>query len=178
MGERGLLPECSNPVSLRIYYMAKEHHYRTQLVWTGNKGSGTMDYRSYDRDFVVSIDAKPPLEGSSDSDFMGDKTRYNPEDLLVSSISSCHMLWFLHLCAKNDIVVLEYKDNATGTMMEQADGSGRFNEVVLRPEVLISKKEQIAQANALHQEANKMCFIANSLNFPVKHEAQCRATNA
>lgn len=156
--------------------MAKEHQYKTSLVWTGNKGSGTMDYRSYDRDFVVSIDQKPPLTGSSDSAFMGDKTKYNPEDLLLSSVSSCHMLWYLHLCAKNDIVVLEYTDNAVGLMIETADGSGRFTEITLKPEVVISRKGQVDQANALHEEANKMCFIANSLNFPVKHQPSCKGT--
>ncbi|RZK39414.1 MAG: OsmC family peroxiredoxin [Pedobacter sp.] len=154
--------------------MGKEHHYKANLVWAGNKGSGTMDYRSYDRDFVVSIDDKQPILGSSDSAFMGDKTKYNPEDLLLSSISSCHMLWYLHLCAKHDIVVLEYKDNAVGVMEEAADGSGRFREVLLQPEVVISKKEQIEQATDLHREANKMCFIANSLNFPVRHLATCK----
>lgn len=157
--------------------MAKDHLYKTQLIWTGNKGSGTMDYRSYDRNFVVKIDQKPTLSGSSDSDFMGDKTRYNPEDLLVSSVSSCHMLWYLHLCAKHEIVVLEYIDHAEGTMVEEVDGSGKFKEIILRPEVLISRKEQIDLANSLHQEANKMCFIANSLNFSVTHQPKCKASN-
>ena len=157
--------------------MAKEHQYKTNLVWTGNKGSGTMDYRSYDRDFVVSIEHKQQILGSSDSAFMGDKTKYNPEDLLLSSISSCHMLWYLHLCSKNDIVVLEYKDNAVGIMIESADGSGHFKEVLLQPEVLISKKDQIDLANALHEEASKMCFIANSLNFPIKHLPSCKGIN-
>lgn len=134
-----------------------------------------MDYRSYDRDFVVSIDSKPPIAGSSDSAFLGDKTRHNPEDLLLSSISSCHMLWYLHLCAKNEIIVIEYTDNAIGTMIENADGSGHFQEVTLKPQVLISDAAQIEQANSLHHVANQMCFIANSLNFPVRHEANCKA---
>lgn len=150
--------------------MAKQHEYKTNLVWTGNKGSGTMDYRSYDRDFVVSIDGKPDILGSSDSAFMGDKHRYNPEDLLLASISSCHMLWFLHLCANNNIVVIEYKDSAVGTMVEDADGSGKFSEVTLFPDVIIADKLQTQLANELHVQANKMCFIANSLNFPVKHK--------
>lgn len=157
--------------------MAKEHQYKTNLTWTGNKGSGTMDYRSYDRDFVVSIENKAPIAGSSDSIFLGDKTKYNPEDLLLSSISSCHMLWYLHLCSKHGIVVMEYSDNAIGTMIENPDGSGQFTEVTLNPQVLISNKDQIEKANSLHHEANKLCFIANSLNFPVKHEASCKATN-
>lgn len=155
--------------------MARKHLYETSLTWTGNKGSGTMDYRSYDRDFTIEIDGKTPILGSSDSIFLGDKTKYNPEDLMLSSVSSCHMLWFLHLCSKNGIVVIDYKDNAVGTMTENADGSGKFTEILLQPTVIISKQEDIAWANSLHTEANQMCFIASSLNFPVKHNAVCKA---
>ncbi len=158
--------------------MAKDHQYKTNLIWAGNKGSGTMDYRSYDRDFVVSINNKESFSGSSDSIFLGDQTKYNPEDLLLASVSSCHMLWYLHLCSKNEIVVLEYTDNAIGTMTENNDGSGKFSSILLKPEVIISKKEQIEQANSLHVEANKMCFIANSLNFSVEHQPKCSAINA
>ncbi len=157
--------------------MAKQHIYETNLVWVGNKGSGTMDYRSYDRDFTVEIDGKDSLSGSSDSIFLGDKSKYNPEDLLLSSVSSCHMLWYLHLCSKNGIVVLEYKDSAKGVMTETADGSGKFTEIVLSPEVIISKPEDITWANSLHEEANRMCFIASSLNFTIKHEPNCKAVN-
>jgi len=153
--------------------MAKEHQYQTSMVWTGNKGSGTMDYRSYDRSFVISANGKPNIQGSSDSVFLGDKTKYNPEDLLVASISSCHMLWYLHLCSQNGVIVLEYSDKAVGKMMENADGSGRFKEVVLYPMVTISDPSQTDKALSLHAEAHNMCFIANSCNFPIKHEAQC-----
>jgi organic hydroperoxide reductase OsmC/OhrA len=153
--------------------MAKEHQYQTSLAWAGNKGSGTIDYRSYDRSYVISIDHKPDILGSSDSAFLGDKTKHNPEDLLVSSLSSCHMLWYLHLCAQNGVVVLDYKDNAVGKMTEQADGSGFFSEVILHPVVTISDAADTEKANALHEQANKMCFIAKSCNFPVKHEPTC-----
>lgn len=153
--------------------MAKEHQYRTDLVWTGNKGSGTMDYRSYDRSYVISVHNKADIQGSSDSAFMGDKSKHNPEDLLVSSLSSCHMLWYLHLCSQNGIVILDYKDTATGKMAEEPGGSGRFTEVVLHPVVIINNPDHVEKANALHAEANKMCFIANSCNFPVKHEPEC-----
>ncbi len=153
--------------------MAKEHQYQTSLAWAGNKGSGTIDYRSYDRSYVISIDHKPDILGSSDSAFLGDKTKHNPEDLLVSSLSSCHMLWYLHLCAQNGVVVLDYKDNAVGKMTEQADGSGFFSEVILHPVVTISDAADTEKANALHEQANKMCFIAKSCNFPVRHEPSC-----
>lgn len=153
--------------------MPKLHQYQTSLTWAGNKGSGTMDYRSYDRSYVISIDQKPDILGSSDSAFLGDKNKHNPEDLLVSSLSACHMLWYLHLCSQHGIIVLDYKDNAVGRMSEDTDGSGRFTEVVLHPTVVIASEGDIEKANALHAEANKMCFIANSCNFPVKHEPRC-----
>jgi len=153
--------------------MAKTHEYQTNLVWTGNKGSGTMDYRSYDRSYVISIEHKNDIHGSSDSAFMGDRTKHNPEDLLVSSLSSCHMLWYLHLCSQNDIIVLDYKDNAVGKMTENADGSGYFTEVILHPVVTITDEDAVSKANALHEQANKMCFIANSCNFPIRHEPTC-----
>lgn len=137
-----------------------------------------MDYRSYDRDFVIDIDHKAPINGSSDSAFMGDKTKHNPEDLLLSSISSCHMLWYLHLCAKHEIVVMEYKDSAVGVMVENPDGSGKFETVTLYPTVLIADQSQSELAKSLHEEANKMCFIANSLNFPVQHEPNISASNS
>lgn len=153
--------------------MAKEHQYQAELTWAGNKGSGTMDYRSYDRSYIISIPNKADILGSSDSAFLGDKTKHNPEDLLLASLSSCHMLWYLHLCSQNEIIVMEYKDSPVGTMMENANGSGHFTEVVLNPVVVITNEAQIEQANALHEQANKMCFIANSCNFPIKHQPKC-----
>lgn len=158
--------------------MAKTHHYQTSLVWEGNKGSGTMDYRSYDRNYVISIENKADISGSSDSAFLGDKTKHNPEDLLLSSLSSCHMLWYLHLCSQHGIIVIDYKDNATGTMTENADGSGQFTEVILHPVVVIIDQAKTEKALSLHAEANKMCFIANSCNFPIRHQAECIAEPA
>ncbi|MEQ7798709.1 OsmC family protein [Pedobacter sp. ASV1-7] len=153
--------------------MAKEHQYQATLTWAGNKGSGTMDYRSYDRSYIISIDNKADILGSSDSAFLGDKTKHNPEDLLLTSISSCHMLWYLHLCSQNEIIVMDYKDTPVGKMTENADGSGHFTEVVLYPVVIITDESQVEKANALHDEAHKMCFIANSCNFPIAHQPKC-----
>ncbi len=150
------------------------HTYHTQLHWTGNLGSGTSGYRAYSRDHEIQVDGKPMLPGSSDPAFRGDPSRYNPEDLLVSSLSACHMLWFLHLCADAGIVVTAYSDNATGTMTETADGSGRFSEVTLHPQVTVADAAMIERAQALHAAAHRMCFIANSCNFPVRHEPVCR----
>jgi organic hydroperoxide reductase OsmC/OhrA len=147
----------------------KQHHYEIQVAWTGNQGQGTKTYNSYKRDHAITAPGKPPLLASSDPAFRGDPARYNPEDLLVASLSACHMLWYLHLCAVNHIVVTEYRDDATGVMSENADGSGAFVEVTLHPHITIEADSDEARALSLHKEAHRCCFIANSVNFPVKH---------
>jgi organic hydroperoxide reductase OsmC/OhrA len=137
------------------------HHYDLTIQWTGNKENGTSAYTAYERSHVVSAANKPDLLCSSDPDFSGDKTKYNPEELLVASISSCHMLWYLHLCCEAGVVVTD-------------DGGGHFTEVTLYPEVTITKKEMEEKANELHTRANQLCFIANSCNFPVHHKPTCK----
>ncbi len=152
----------------------KAHQYQVNVEWTGNKGSGTFDYRSYGREHTVTVaDKEAPIHCSSDPSFRGDSKRYNPEELFVASLSSCHMLWYLHLCAVNDVIVLEYTDNASGKMIENVNGSGQFESVTLYPEVVVSKTEMIEKAKELHEKAHEMCFIANSCAFPVTCEAQC-----
>ena len=161
--------------TIYIYNM-KKHRYKIQVEWTGNNGNGTRNYNSYNRSHIINADGKyKEILGSSDPSFLGDKTKYNPEDLFLASLSSCHMLWYLHLCTVNNIVVVEYTDNAVGVMEEEGNGSGRFIEVVLKPIVVIMDSSQIKKANELHHEANKMCFIANSCNFKVKHEVKISA---
>jgi len=150
--------------------MKKTHHYQTTLKWTGNLGTGTSSYTSYERAYTISIENKTDLLGSSDPAFRGDKTKHNPEELLVSSLSSCHMLWYLHLCSRDGVIVTEYKDSATGIMVETEDGGGYFSEVTLNPVVTVAETSMIAKAEKLHQEANKLCFIANSVKFPVHHK--------
>ena len=147
----------------------KHHHYKTTIEWTGNKGSGTSNYRDYERSHTISVENKPVIEGSSDPAFRGDKTKYNPEEMLLSSLSSCHMLWYLHFCSEAGIIVTGYIDNAIGTMAETANGSGHFTEAILNPVVTITDEKQIKKAEELHEKANQFCFIANSVNFPVKH---------
>jgi organic hydroperoxide reductase OsmC/OhrA len=154
--------------------MHPNHHYKLTLKWTGNKGSGTSGYRTYDRNHEILIEGKTTLLGSADPSFHGDKTVHNPEDLLLASLSACHMMSYLHVCIKAGIVVTDYIDNATGIMVVNPDGSGRFIEVTLNPIVTITDESQLTKANELHQEANKLCFIANSVNFPVKHHAESR----
>ncbi len=148
----------------------KQHHYKTTLNWTGNKGTGTSNYKAYERAHTISAEGKPDLLGSSDPSFRGDPSRYSPEDSLVGALSACHMLWYLHLCAVNQVIVIDYKDEASGTMAEHKDGSGEFTEVILRPLVTVKEHSMIVKANELHHEANKMCFLARSMKFPVKHE--------
>ncbi|MFL9485124.1 OsmC family protein [Chitinophagaceae bacterium LWZ2-11] len=152
----------------------KHHQYKTELIWTGNQGSGTNNYKTYERSYTIGAAGKPGILGSSDPSFRGDKSKYNPEELFLASISSCHMLWYLHLCSVAGVIVLEYTDNAIATMLETDDGGGRFTEVTLYPTVIVSDVNMIDKANQIHHEANKMCFIANSCNFPIKHEPVSR----
>jgi len=145
----------------------RQHTYRCELEWTGNDGQGTKSYTSYRRDHVIRIGGKPDIPASSDPGFRGDKTRYNPEELLVASLSSCHMLWYLHLCAVNKITVIGYRDNAEGVMRENQDGSGEFLSVTLKPQVRIAEVNKTAEADDLHHKAHSLCFISRSVNFPV-----------
>lgn len=149
----------------------KIHRYRLTVRWTGNTGSGTSGYKNYKRDYeITSNGAKQPILGSSDPVFRGDPNRWNPEELLVASLSACHKLWYLHLCAEAGVVVLEYLDNAEGIMEESPDGSGVFKKVVLRPKVVIASGSDSEKARALHDAAHAKCFVANSVRFTVVHE--------
>ncbi|HLP67812.1 MAG TPA: OsmC family protein [Rhizobium sp.] len=147
----------------------RHHEYSTTVTWIGNRGTGTSGYRDYSRDHVIAAGAKPDIPGSADPAFRGDAERWNPEDLLVASVSACHKLWYLHLCAVNGVVVTAYEDHAEGLMVTEEDGSGRFTEVVLRPRVTISSGDR-ERAASLHHDAHEKCFIANSVNFPVRCE--------
>lgn len=155
--------------------MDKQHHYELTVEWTGNTGSGTSGYRQYERSHAIRAAQKPALLASSDPAFRGDPTRYNPEVLLLASLSSCHMLWYLHLCAEAGITVVAYTDAATGTMEETAAGGGRFCQVTLHPRVAVLHEAMVEKAVSLHQTAQARCFIANSVNFPVHHRPTCYA---
>ena len=147
----------------------RSHEYQIQTTWTGNVGQGTANYRAYKRDHEISGKGKlRPIPGSADPAFRGDGLRYNPEELLVAAVSTCHMLWMLHLCADAGIVVTAYSDEARGVMTEDADGPGRFTEATLHPVMTITDARRIQEAEALHERAHKLCFVANSLNFPVR----------
>jgi organic hydroperoxide reductase OsmC/OhrA len=148
--------------------LSQQHQYAVSVAWTGNDGAGTQSYRSYRRDHEISAPGKPSIPGSSDPLFRGDPARYNPEELLVASLSGCHMLWYLHLCAIHGIVVIEYRDRACGTLQEESDGGGAFVRVVLQPRVSIAKGGDRDKALALHDSAHHLCFIARSVAFPVE----------
>jgi organic hydroperoxide reductase OsmC/OhrA len=157
----------------------KQHQYTLAIKWTGNRGEGTSHYTKYDRSHTLSVPGKPDILCSSDVPFRGDAAKYNPEDMFLASVSSCHMLWYLHLCADAGIVVVDYTDNPTGTLREAStDSRGRFTDITLHPVVTITDASKIQQANELHDKANEMCFIANSCNFTIHHEPVCIVAEA
>ena len=151
--------------------MNKQHNYHVTTKWTGNNGTGTSGYKDFERDHVILVNHKNDILASSDPAFRGDGNRHNPEELLLASLSSCHMLWYLHLCSEAGIIVVDYSDNASAIMEENADGGGRFTEVILHPQVTVTDISMAARANDLHKRANELCFIAGSVNFPVRHQS-------
>ena len=145
-----------------------DHSFAVSVEWTGNRGTGTSGYRDYGRDNLLTTAGRPPIEGSAAKPFHGDPDRWNPEETLIAALVECHLLSYLYLAAKHGIVVESYTDDASGTIVTEGEG-GRFTEVVLRPRVAISSGDPDV-AQTLHDEAERICFIAQSVNFPVRHE--------
>ncbi|AWK03757.1 osmotically inducible protein OsmC [Flavobacterium crocinum] len=152
-----------------------KHLFKAELNWTSNKNQEVTVGKVYNKTHQIKIEGKPVLDISAAKAFKGDPELYNPEDLLLSSLVSCHMMSYLYVCSQNGIEVLEYSDNAEATLKVNPDGSGRFVEVKLFPKVKIANSDKIKLALELHQKANQLCFIANSCNFPVLHYAVCEA---
>jgi len=150
------------------------HDYRARLIWDGNLGEGTSTYTGYGRKYRVQFDGKPDLPGSADPIFRGDPGVYNPEDLFVASLSSCHLLSYLALCARSKISVVAYEDDASGTMVLRPDGGGSFESVTLRPRVTIAPGGDEKRALELHDIAHDFCFIAASVSVPVRHEPEIK----
>ena len=146
-----------------------EHHYSLTVRWTGNLGDGTSSYRGYSRDHDIQIPGLPVLKGSADATFHGDRSRYNPEQLLLAALAQCHMLSFLHVAVRHGVAVTDYQDEATGVMRLNRDGSGQFETVTLNPRVTLADPAHVELAGQMHHEANQVCFIARSVNFPVLH---------
>ncbi|MUL39879.1 OsmC family peroxiredoxin [Streptomonospora sp. PA3] len=152
----------------------KQHHYEVGVRWTGNTGAGTESYRSFERAHDIEAEGRPVLQGSADAAFRGDPARWNPEDLLVGALSECHMLSYLSLAPAAGVNVVAYTDTATGTMTTHRDASGEFDEVVLHPVVTVAEAGMAEAARKLHEKAHEVCFIARSVNFPVRHEPEIR----
>ena len=154
--------------------MTHEHQYKLTAVWHGNKGEGTKNIRVYDRSHTISIDGKPTLQLTTDNLAVGDPSKLNPEDLLVSAIASCHMLSYLYVCALEGIIITSYIDYATGIMIEKESGGGSFKEVTLHPICEVADESLITKAIELNNIANEICYIANSVNFEVKCNPICK----
>ena len=154
--------------------MNREHSYRVQVRWSGGDGGGTSDQRTYSRDHAVDAGGKPEIAGSADPAFRGDATRWSPEDLLVAALAQCHMLSYLYEAVVAGVVVTQYDDEATGTMVMDGDGGAHFTKVTLHPVVTVADEAMRERADALHERAAALCFIGRSVNFPVRHEASSR----
>lgn len=152
--------------------MAKQHDFPSKIVWTGNQGTGTSAYRAYERTWDLAVEGKETVHCSNDPLLGGDPSKYNPEDLLISALASCHMLWYLHLCSTAGVTVTAYEDNPVGIGESEPSGKGRFLEAILKPKITITSDSDAEKAVALHDEIHNYCFIARSVNFPVKFEVE------
>lgn len=152
--------------------MSKDHIFPARVVWTGNSGTGTSAYKAYDRTWDLCLPGKDIVHCSNDPQLGGDPTKYNPEELLIAALASCHMLWYLHLCSSAGVTVVAYEDNPVGIGECESSGRGRFTEAVLNPQVTISGDSDALKAEALHGEVHKYCFIARSVNFPVRQQVK------
>jgi organic hydroperoxide reductase OsmC/OhrA len=152
--------------------MTKVHDYTAQIVWTGDRGEGTRRYRGYDRTWRIHPDSNHSIDCSNDPLLGGDPAKPNPEDLLLSSLAGCHMLWYLHLASNAGIIVSAYEDTPVGVGEVEPDGSGRFIRAVLRPKITVQRGTDLAKADALHHDVHRFCFIARSVNFPISYEAR------
>lgn len=148
------------------------HTYTSFVVWTGNSGEGTAHYRSYARTWDIAIPGKSVVHCSNDPLLGGDPGKMNPEDLLLSSLSACHMLWYLHLASDHGIVVTRYEDRPIGIGEVERSGAGRFVSATLRPKVTVHGDADLALAESLHHQVHQYCFIARSINFPVLYEPE------
>jgi organic hydroperoxide reductase OsmC/OhrA len=150
--------------------MDKTHDYTAQIVWTGDRGDGTRQYRGYDRTWRIVTPGKPPVDCSNEPLLGGDPAKPNPEDLLLASLAACHMLWYLHLASNAGIVVKAYEDTPLGVGETGLRGEGRFVRALLRPKIAVERGADLAKATALHKEVHDYCFIARSVNFPISYE--------
>lgn len=156
----------------------RTHHYELAIAWTGNTGTGTSSARAYSRDHEVTAPGPAPIAASADPAFRGDSGRWNPEQLFLASVAQCHMLWYLGLAAGAGVIVTAYEDHPTGTMLEESDGSGRFEGVTLHPTVTISAESDPAIARELHERVGDYCFIARSINTPIHHDVVVQVADA
>jgi len=147
---------------------AGENHFTTKVVWTGNQGEGTARYDGYSRNWNIAADGKPVIPCSNDPTLGGDASLMNPEDLLLSALASCHMLWYLHLAANAGITVIEYEDAPLGIGETSPNGAGKFTKAILRPRITVKAGADIAKAAVLHNDVHTYCYIARSMNFPIE----------
>lgn len=147
------------------------HTFRSHLRWTGAALGPTGRDVTYSREQTVSFDGKPDIVASSAPAYGGDPALHDPENLMMASLSTCHALTYLAVCAHSGLSVIAYEDSATG-VLARVERVTRFTEVTLRPKVTVAAGTDVERARALHDKAHANCFMSSSVNFPVKYEPE------
>ncbi|MEM1398101.1 MAG: OsmC family protein [Pseudomonadota bacterium] len=121
-------------------------------------------YDEYHREHEWRFDDGSHIKATAAPEFLGGESGVDPEEAFVASVSSCHMLSFLAICARKRIIVDHYTDEATGVMTENASGRLWVSRVDLRPVVKFAGDPPEREVHeALHHKAHEICFIANSV---------------
>jgi len=147
--------------------MTSHSEFNSRIQWTGNTGTGTSSYQGYLRTWDIAVPGKPIVHCSNDPHLGGDPSLMNPEDLLLSAVSACHMLWYLHFASENNVVVESYIDKPKGLGETERSGRGRFLSIELSPSITLANDADLQLAESLHERVHDYCFIARSLSCPV-----------
>ncbi len=150
--------------------MSDTHTFETTLAWPADAAQKLPPDPAFSRNSVLAAPGKPVIVASSPAVFGGDTARYNPEEMLMLSLSQCHLLTYLAIAAKKRMGILKYEDRVVGTLGMGASGKMQMVDVLLRPRVTVAKGTNLTDAHALHETAHASCFMANSVNFTVRNE--------
>lgn len=147
--------------------------YTAEVTWV--RGEQAFVDNKYSRKHLLKFDGGVEVPGSSSPHVVplpySEAAAIDPEEAFVSSLSSCHMLWFLSMAVKRKFVVDRYHDNAVGVMEKNAEGRWAMTTVTLHPEVTFSGKQPTREElDRMHHEAHEQCFIANSVKTDVRCE--------
>ncbi|MDW5291019.1 OsmC family protein [Formosa sp. PL04] len=149
---------------LTTFQFKIQNHWDLETALIEKQSGGSL------KTHQVFLEDGKTFEVSAAKAFKGDASKYNPEELLMAALSSCHFMSYIYVCEQAGIFILKYSDNVEGFLKLNDDGSGAFTKIILKPKVTIKTVELKELAEALHTKAGRLCFIANSCAFEIEYK--------